>query len=390
MPTPQLLRTITFAGAGSFDEPLDSVRSRSNRDINYLSAIMLRIQVTLTSAATSDAITQEAYAAILPELQFFDQNDQEYFDRRLSLATLQEIIRYLLLAGPQQPAAIAADSNTTNTFTMLCTIPYYLPHMHDPWAALQPSALLKRVVGRWPVAGVWGTGQVVTTATTMEVYAIHRARGVLETGPRLHYGAFVPTVFVQGRVPLNGKIVTLGVGDPAAGATTTIGATDFTQYEIEGVNHNTRREDVDVPSLYYNSAQAQSGDADDNQVALATSGSARSFPLIQPDARAKISDLPMEREPAVTLIVGAGAPGLTDQEYIYSVLRPYSNANFARAIGNSRDFAIDARGVGAAITAATGPVGRKGIIPATSQQAPFLKRRLNLAITAQGPVRATR
>lgn len=380
----QLLRTITMTDGGSFNEPLDAVTARAGNLVNYLSALVIKVTIVVASAATSDAIAQARWADILHGLQIFDANGEPWFDQPLNAAVLKELERYLTRNGPNEPAAVSADSNTTNTRVLTIRIPFRLPKLLiDPNLHLQPSALMcKRIIGTWGASGEWGTGQNITeTSTIARIYAEHLPLHGLYSRARLKFGAYQMSQFLHERIPVNGRPLAIVVGDDAAGATTTIGATDFTDYQFEGGEQgalNTLRENIDIPAQAYNADIA--GDANDAQLALPSGGAARSFPIYAAHAQAKISEIPFARHPKLTLIVGAGTPGGSDQKVFMAVSRARNDGRFAQGIGLSKDFDGSPDSVRKALDVAPGVEGRNGQIRADHPVGPWLARKVSQKI----------
>jgi len=373
--------------SGTFDEPLDAVQARSGNRVNYLAGVMLKVDITVVSAATSDAIAQAQWADILHNLNIYDALNRPWFDQPMNAAPLKELERYLLRRGEYEPAALAADSDATNVRTFYVYVPLRLPFLADPNAHIQPSATaLRRITGTWAASGEWGTGQNITeSSTVLSVYAVHMPMHGLFSRPWLKYGGFTPSTFTQGRVPIHGRLVSLIAADPAAGATASIGTTDFTLIEMQGGEDDaltTRPEDIDALAEAYNVSLAGEGDAGSADLALPTAAAVRSFPMYFHAPGAKLSELPFCREPKVTLTVGAGAPAVTDQVYAYAVSRARSDQEFAQAIGQSKDFDGTPDVITKAIAAVPGVEGRNGMIRLDHPVSPWLPRRVS-----QGAVR---
>jgi len=375
----QRVKRINMVSDDPISDDLENVQARApNGNVNHLLGILLHFHVVLVSAATSDAIVQEQFAGLLPQLQFYDSVGESLFDHTMSLAAFNHISAYLERRGPQDPAAIAADSNTTHTIEMVAYIPYYLSWLRDPLMHVQPSALLTSFEGRWAAGDVWGTGQTITVASSyLDIYFDHIPLKLLDSRPKLVYGRVRPREWLDGTVPLNGRVLGLLLDDDAAGAVTTLGATDFTDLQVDGQTVGLRRQPINANTLAYNAHHQGGGDAHDGQIALPTSGDARWLPIINNGRDCKLSEVPHERNLGVSLIEGAGAPALTDHYYTYAVSRPRDDFKLAEAIGRSGAFTLTPKGAQVAVTAQSRVRGLKGVIPESStEMGPWLPKPL--------------
>lgn len=370
-----LLRTITYSSGGPIEEVFDNVRARTGKDINYLKGIMLKITQSLTSAATSNAIAQDQFPGVLPSVNFEDQNGENLFDNFMSAMSIEEVARFLYRRGPVRPTALAADTNTTNTKTQLVYIPFWFPHLQDPRLFLQPAALLKKIKGTWAANTLYGTGQTIAAATTMEVYADYLPLPKLEGSARVTFGQYQLRKFLEDPLPLRGRVLAALVTDPLASATSRIGTTDFTDFEIAGNDLATYvRTSVDAPAHGWNISAGLSGDDDDGVATVPSAAAARSIPLYVHPVDCQASELPEEGEPSLSLIVGAGAPALTEQAIVYAVARPYSDEKLASVVGRSRDFDVDTQQAMKMLSVSPGSNGRQGTIPGDHPLAPYLRR----------------
>jgi len=326
---------------------LTHVQARAGDFIYYSMGCMIEVDITLVSAATSDAIVQPQFPGILTGVQLYDANDEEWFDNVLEAAVLAELNRFVRRAGPDEIAAISADSNTTHsppTMTLRIWIPHYLPSLEDPRFHIQPAELVyKKFVATLGATTLWGTGQVVTAASTaIRLFVDLVPMRGLWSRARLAAFAHTQSKFLDEVVNTRGRPLYVGLVDHNAGATTTFAATDLTQYEIKGgrfgVYGNRGRQNIDAPAMLYNSMWGGSGDAGEGQYPVATGGAARSIPLLTHKPGAQISEIPYAENLTVSQVVGAGAPALTDHKICGLVSRPRDDIAFARGLAGSRTF----------------------------------------------------
>ena len=326
---------------------------------------MLDVKLTLVSAATSDAIVARQYAGLLQGFRIDDVDGLPFgMEQSLKGALLRTVMALVNREVPTKhdAAGIAANSNTTNTIVFRLWLPFHQPALGDPYLLCPPAYRLRKAEVRWCGATQFGTGQVITAATTYaRLYAITQAKAALSPVGELVYVERPVSQFSREIVPLRGSTLFLALADLAAGAATTIGATDFTYSEIVSQEHlGHGRLEIDVPTKEYNGV----GNPNAAVLALPTAGTSDfALQFVHPWG-ASLGDCPNERDVEVTLEVGAGAPALADQSFLYAVVRPADIQRQARAFGAASEFHSSADRFIAAYNASKSVRGNSGIIPA--------------------------
>lgn len=304
---------------------------------NYVKAIHLQATLVLASAATSDAIPQTDWSRVISGVEFFDNVGARIItDNPIPGRALRAALTYLRGVGYQDPAALAANSNTTNTRQINLMIPLWLEDLVDSEAHL---ALAARFTGgniqvTWCGATEFGTGQVITAASTKcGVFFQLMPRSSVEASPDLIFGTKAPEAFQRYRLPLGGRILFLGMYNPSKAGV--VASNDLTDIDLMGSFMRFNRMSIDAPTKVYNLDIAVGGDGDEATKALPTSGSAEDFPIYRFPVNAQMSDLPLEPYLEITVVVGAGAPALTKLEYLYIYSRAKDLEMFARGVGTS-------------------------------------------------------
>lgn len=344
------VQSITLASLTPFRETLKAIPLTDEAGrILYLHQIKVRMEFTLTSAATSTAINQDQWWALLPQIQFRDILGRELFrNGALKMAGMREVNRVIGRCGPRDPTAIAADTNTARSVVVRGEIPFRLPRaLEVAKDTMFPAAFLGEVeglTGSFLTGGAYGTGQVVTAAT-LQIIMDYAPLDDIFVPSDLQFLQLGLSKFDQETLPLNGSVLYLGLVDDAAGATTTIAANDFTHLQVKGKTLRHRQdEDVDLPTELWNDYHGGFGDAHDATLAMPTAGTARQVLIYGPPERAKISDLPSEDTVALTMTVGAGAPAVGDQRAYAVVIRPPNHRRWKALIAQA--FQIGVEGMG--------------------------------------------
>lgn len=313
---------VTYSAGTRTSLDLRQLPKFVDNKIAYIRSVIVDLTVPLTSAASSDAIGQKAWAALADTVVLCDNTRRPFgCEKPLRSTALRAFQMALNLQGPVDPAAIAANSNTTNTLRGLLVLPFTLPTLADTRAVRQPVARLEggRLDIDWSAATIYGTGQTVGTVVA-RVYVEYEPGDALVMCPELVLRHFSPTRFVQDSVRIDGKPAFFGFGSLLKAGV--IGATDYTYVTVDGRGVKVNRSNIDAPAMLYNGVTLQKGDADDSQIALPSSGSGDLIPLVAHPWDQPLSKIPIEGEVSVTLEAGAGNPALTDEEYLLAVVTP--------------------------------------------------------------------
>ena len=383
---PQLVTDRTGSSAGdSVTEVLDSIRAKEGGKVNYLGGVLIRMTLNLTSASTSDAIAQSQWAGLLNQLDLLDQTGKPLFVTPLSWAYFRESNRYLMRRGPSDAPALAANSNDTVDHVINVLVPFKL-RLRDRMAGLMPSAFLREVRLRFGASTLFGTGQTINSIRT-QIFVLHDQHQKLEVAPRIRYGKYTLDKFANQSVKIGdggGALLNYGVADLAAGGTTTIGATDFTDVEVFGRSVNLNRMPVDCPVDVYNE-MLDRGDADDARIGRPTDGAEFSFPLYTHPDGEKLSRIPFESALTTTLVTGAGSPGLTDQDIIYALLERRDSNLFAQNMAMAPGFVTnEPRRVLLGIEKSGQAKGNRGGVDVLDPVEPFLRQQVNTKAITRG------
>jgi hypothetical protein len=338
------VRQVPFTAGTTETRDLNAVPAKNPQGLPYgIRGILLQCQLTLVSAATSDAVAQGGYARLINTVQFFDAAGRPFVtENPVSGRALRGLLSLVRFRGYSDPTALSANTNTTNTKKVNFYIPFTFPEMleekdiHVPLAALLRDG---RIEINWCAATEFGTGQVITAASTYcNIYLDIVPLRKVESAPQLIIGTKVPDTYDRYRLPLHGKPLCLALVNPsAAGA---VGSTDFTNLEIRGDTIDMNRQDIDAPTHHYNTAIINDDDGDGGYKALPSSGSAEELLMFVGRKMESIAKLPTETEPVITWTQGAGAPALTKYVVAYIVSRPSDDAHFADVVGRSSQVAL--------------------------------------------------
>lgn len=339
---------------------------------NYIAGLFGLVRMTLTSAATSDAITQDQFARILTQFQVLDPNGKPWLDNDFNGCALRELQRALLMCGYFDPTAIAADSNTARTVNIPFYLPYSLPKLlKDQDACLRLAAELASIRFAMAASTIYGTGQTIS-ACTLNLYADVVQRPKLRLKGRLKYSYKSPTTFSQEKLSIFGRLLYLGVHDVAGAATPTIGTTDFTAYEIIGRKLNIASQPNDLPTWVANIARLCVGDAHDAALVVPNVAAVKGMALYYAPQRVDVGKLGEETEIQLTLTTGAGAPAVTDQVVMIARITGREEGVQAAAIGAVPSAGLTAQQVIQARV--PGVEGKAGSIPKDNAVGRYLPR----------------
>lgn len=370
---PVHLAQVSYSSLGTALLDVQKVEPRSeDGEWQYVAGILVLIRLALSSASTSDAITQDQFLRILSQFQIFDPNGVPWLDNDFNGCALRELERVMMQRGYHDPIAIAANSNTTHAPIVTAYLPYSLPKvLKEQDACLPLAAELSKLRYAFAASTIYGTGQTIGT-TTMDLIADVVTRPRLRLKGRLKYGYRTPTTWDKDRHSVFGRLVYLGLHDIDGAATPTIGTTDFTHYELRGRQFNVSRQENDIPTILARVARLNVGDAHDAAIAIPNVAACKANLLYMAPARSDISKLPEEAELQLSLTRGAGAPALTDQVVMMARVVAREEEKQAKALG-----AVQSSGVHAAdVVKALAPAaeGKAGTIPVKSRMGRYLSR----------------
>lgn len=373
----------------SFDLDLNMIRAREGSMVNMALGLVVEVDVAMLAAATSDAIAQARWAKLVTNLQVLDLTGKPIpiTPVPMEAAVVKELVsRVIQRGGGDEPASVAADSNTTNNRTLRIAIPFTLPHLKSWRDLLFPAAFIGRLRGTVPTFASpgFGTGHTITSMTiNVNIAYLPIPAERLAANARLELRARNPSRHDQEPFEINGRLVALAVVDHNAGATTTIGATDISEIRVEGAQFNVPQQDVDVPTHVWNALGIPGhGDADDAPLELPSGGTARTVLLYAAALAAKISEFPDEAMPKVTITEGAGNPAEADHKLAAVVIKPRDEDWFAANLGLSKHFQPNADQVRQTLMLNDKVEGLNGPIDRAHRDAPYLPVRLALAKVA--------
>lgn len=325
---PIRVRRVQAALGSTVQNDLNSLPSRADSGLPlYIDAILLRVRLVLVSASTSDAIAVDEFSRVISALEFRDNKGQPFLTRTpIGGRFIRQAAALLLHKNfNNNAAAIAANSNVTNTRDIAFVIPLRLPEAMEPDMHCRAAFELKggNIFLTWCPSNEFGTGQVITEASTYcDVFVDSTVKAKISARAGLEYSQKSPDTFDRYRHVIMGRPVALWVGRPAADF---IAANDFTELEVMGNGIKINRQDIDNPALAFNAVQEQT-------LSLPTSGAAEALPLFVMGRGEQISDLPVETDLTMTFIAGAGAPTLTEQFIGAVISKPVDVAGFAESV----------------------------------------------------------
>lgn len=282
------------------------------------SHVSLRLELVLTSAATSDAITARRMCEAISRLTI-GPDKAGWGVSNLAMSSLRVLQRPLTGRAPRDPAAIAADSNTTNTRIIRMVIPFADKRAENGVEQGIPMGMLAKsnIEAVWAASSFFGTGQTIAATTKMYV-TFHYYE--LEDDEKV---APVRVLYRQGSIDkFDGATLEPGYLSDLLifykNGATEIGSDDFTNltFNVDG-RPMVVNEDVDRHVDAYNHEQII--DAAGYAEAPEDSGSAvvEEFPVFWPGWGYKLSKLPQAHDAfSLTLDQGSGPPTLTDLVFI--------------------------------------------------------------------------
>ncbi len=326
--------------------------------------IILKITVAELAAAVSNAIAAADWCQIVRSLEFRDNTGKPFLtDNPLLGRVIREFFRYIHRRAPNDPALVAANSNTTNTRVLCLSIPLRLPFLADPDDHVKLATQLRNGEIRlgWPDFTLgntgWSTGHSITTASCEVLLDLVPCRN-LKARPSLLYGTKVPDTFDRCKLPISGRLLQLMVSR-VENVLTGVTSTDFVDIEARGNEIDINRQSVDNPTHEFNEAYLA-----DTAAALTppTTGGTGvpSYPIFTLPFGGSLAEAPSETEPVITL-TGNPLPSLTSQVFAYLMSKPVDLDHFARMVEASPDLPLSREGVRAGIqAAANAKIGKSG------------------------------
>jgi hypothetical protein len=347
----------------------------------YITGILLKFYISETAAATSDAIAQGMWCTLLNSLEFVDNTGRKFLTNNpLGGRFWRANLKYLRREGYNDPAALGADSDAVNTRVLNIYIPLALPTaLQDDELHIQPASRLRGgtcTLG-WAANTAYGTGHTIGATTYCQMFVDVVERNQYEARADLLYSSVSPDLFDQYRLSVNGRLLSLFMFRPDGGGV--FAANDFTHVDIRGDTIFQNRQIIDSYSHFYNAAMVNDGDGGDAYQLLPTSGAAEDFPVYMAPTNAKISRVPAETTPIITLIDGAGAPAVSDQKWGLAISKPVNLALSAESFGLSDQVPLTQEQVIRAFRADSNSEGLKGGLVKKSNPAwPWLPKPVNL------------
>jgi hypothetical protein len=354
MLNPILLTTINFSGGAPASGLVNLAPRSPSGKLIYVRHLMFRLVHSITGASTSDAITVLQYAGLLAQLAVRDRSGGYIGSRGPITGGFLRHLRQIVLnesLTKGDATATNANASATNVKESLFVMPFELPGAKIPEHTCPLLSTIQQIDVTWAAATLFGTGNTVNAAgaSYLEVYAIPQYRETLDTYPRLVYHNPSISKFLGEVVNINGKLVAFGVGDFSCAAATVIGATDFTAYDLAG------NDGLSVPRQHINAgsyAQSMIGAPAVTAYSLPNSGSAEVIPFVTPGIGWDVDSLPFERDVNLNLVVGAGAPGVSDQSLYIVCIEPADAAAWTQNVGKSPNVGVTTQNAQRALVAA--------------------------------------
>lgn len=362
MSKPILLTTIDFASGGTKTGLVNHPPKTPSGKLLYVKALVVRMVHSITGASTSDAITQKQYASLLSLFSVRDRNggyigSKEPLKGTLLRALRQAVLQDSLTKG--DASATNSNANATNVKETILCLPFVLPFLKKPDELCPLLSTIQQIDITWASSTLFGTGNTVnaSSASYAEIYAEVQERDTLDEYARLVYHSQALSKWTGEVVNIDGKVFAFGLADLGGAASTTIGSTDFSQYDIQG------NDGLSAPRQHINAGsygQSLFGARKLSAYSLPNSGSAEVIPFMSPDDNMDLGDMPHERQVTLNLVIGAGAPALTDQDVYFAAIMAKDSASWAANVGKSPNVDVSQDNARRAILAAA-PVPAKGI-----------------------------
>lgn len=360
----QFVRRIDYSAGNVVERNLNQLQAKNGSGgiPLYIRGILLKFYINETAAATSAAIAQGMWCTLLSSLEFRDNCGRKFLTRNpIEGRFWRANLRYLRREGYNDPAALAANSDATNERAMDIYIPLALPFaLQDDELHIQPASRLRggSISLGWSAATAYGTGHTINTTTYCLMFVDVVERNAYEAHPELEFATVTPDLFDQYRLNVMGRLLSCFLFRPDGGGV--FAANDFTHVEVRGDTINQNRQIIDAYSHFYNSAMVNDGDGGDAYQLLPTAGTAEDFPVYLAPDNAKITQVPPETSPVITLVDGAGAPAVSDQKWGICVSKPANLAHAAESMGLSDQVPLQQENVLRAFKVDTTSKGLRG------------------------------
>jgi hypothetical protein len=326
-------------------------------------AILFKVNIVELAAAVSDAIAADQWSTILQSLELRDNTGKPFLtDNPITGRAVRKFHEYVMRRNHVDPALVAANSNTTNTRQLVLTLNLRHPFLKEPDDHMKLAAQLRggEVRFGWCIgtlgASPFGVGHTVQATTFVEVLLDLVPARTFKAKPSLFYGTKIPDTFDRYKLPVVGKILTLGLFRlQNTGAV--IGATDFVDVEARGNELDINRQSFDNLAHEYNSQYLEDTAS---AKAVQSGGAADDVPLYMYPRHGSLAEVPTETEPNITLTVGAGNPALTTVAWGYCISKPVDIDHFSTVVETSKELPITRQGILAAVAADDAVKGADG------------------------------
>lgn len=140
----------------------------------YLKKILCRLNLSLDSAATSDAVAGRRMIETINAINLKPKVGPALIEN-VSGAAFRWLQRTLTLRAPLDPANLAANSNDTNTRSIVFEIPFADKRAKEPMDSAQPLAWLAEgaLNIKWAASDNFGTGQVIGDETSLDLFFVY-------------------------------------------------------------------------------------------------------------------------------------------------------------------------------------------------------------------------
>lgn len=140
----------------------------------YLKKIFCRLNLVLVSAASSSAVTGRRMVEAISAINMKPKVGPALIEN-MSGSAFRWLQRSLTLRAPLDPANLGANSNATNSRTVLFEIPFADKRAKEPMDSAQPMAWLAdgSLNIKWVLNTYFGTGQVIDDSTSLDLFFVY-------------------------------------------------------------------------------------------------------------------------------------------------------------------------------------------------------------------------
>lgn len=161
---------IDYSSGQSVDVSLNTLLKKGSRGAFIVSHIECRLDLVLTSAATSDAVTGRRMVEAIDRFTFGGDKSNVGI-QNLSGFAMRQLQTPLTGRAPRDPADLAANSNATNNKTFRWVMPFADKRAANPGEQGIPAGYLSKgnIRTTWATNSFFGTGQTIATTTKLYV-----------------------------------------------------------------------------------------------------------------------------------------------------------------------------------------------------------------------------